>query len=457
MKSRQLLSISKIVILVINLVLLVAVSQQSAAQTAKPNANSSAITGEIKWYKGNLHTHSLWSDGNDFPEMIADWYVKNGYHFLALSDHNILSKGDRWMTLRDVNRRGGALALGKYQKRFGDKWVQLRGEGNDKAVKLQPLDKFRTLFEKPGAFLMIQAEEITDRFGRAPVHINATNIQILIKPQHGKSVQDVMRRNLKLVQEQSRKLGKPIIAHLNHPNFGYGVTAEDVAAVVEDRFFEVYNGHPGVRQLGDAQHASVDRLWDIANTIRIGEMKAPPLFGVGTDDSHNYHQRGGAASAIRRSEPGRGWVMVKSKSLQTSAIINAMMAGEFYASSGVTLEDVKFDQSAKKLQLKIKPQDGATYVTQFIGTRKGYDNKSKPHLDKNGKPLVATKQYSKDVGQVLATVKGVAPAYQLKGDELYVRAVVVSSQAHVNPSIKGQKKQAWTQPIGWRGLVKKAK
>jgi hypothetical protein len=24
---------------------------------------------EPRWLKGNLHTHSLWSDGNDYPEM----------------------------------------------------------------------------------------------------------------------------------------------------------------------------------------------------------------------------------------------------------------------------------------------------------------------------------------------------------------------------------------------------
>jgi hypothetical protein len=30
------------------------------------------------WYKGNTHTHTLWSDGNDFPEMITDWYKEKG-------------------------------------------------------------------------------------------------------------------------------------------------------------------------------------------------------------------------------------------------------------------------------------------------------------------------------------------------------------------------------------------
>ena len=48
---------------------------------------------EPRWFKGNLHTHSLWSDGDDYPEMIADWYARHGYHFLALSDHNVLARG----------------------------------------------------------------------------------------------------------------------------------------------------------------------------------------------------------------------------------------------------------------------------------------------------------------------------------------------------------------------------
>jgi hypothetical protein len=27
-----------------------------------------------QWYKVNLHTLTLWSDGNDFPDMVAEWY-----------------------------------------------------------------------------------------------------------------------------------------------------------------------------------------------------------------------------------------------------------------------------------------------------------------------------------------------------------------------------------------------
>src|SRR5690606_340921 len=52
------------------------------------------------WYKGNLHTHSYWSDGDEFPEMIMQWYKSEGYAFIALSDHNILAEEEKWVTIR---------------------------------------------------------------------------------------------------------------------------------------------------------------------------------------------------------------------------------------------------------------------------------------------------------------------------------------------------------------------
>ena len=75
------------------------------------------------WWKGNLHTHTFWSDGNDYPEMIVDWYKSRDYDFLALSDHNILSQGERWMDMS--GGRGAGNPLVNYLKRFGDDWVSI--------------------------------------------------------------------------------------------------------------------------------------------------------------------------------------------------------------------------------------------------------------------------------------------------------------------------------------------
>ena len=45
---------------------------------SEPEERSVEWIEEGRWFKGNTHTHSLWSDGNDFPEMIVDWYKKEG-------------------------------------------------------------------------------------------------------------------------------------------------------------------------------------------------------------------------------------------------------------------------------------------------------------------------------------------------------------------------------------------
>ena len=123
---------------------------------------------DAHWFKGNLHTHSLWSDGDDYPEMIAAWYKQENYHFLAMSDHNILAEGTRWFEIKspvslkgEVVQRGGGAVLQKYLQRFGADWVEQRQVGVKKEVRLKPLDEYRVLLEEPGRFLMIPSEEIT--------------------------------------------------------------------------------------------------------------------------------------------------------------------------------------------------------------------------------------------------------------------------------------------------------
>ncbi len=272
--------------------------------------------------------------------MIVDWYARHGYHFLALSDHNILAQGQMWVGVARANQRAKQDGFARYRQRFGDAWVETRSEGGDLQVRLKPLGEYRALFEQAGRFLLIQGEEITDRFERKPIHMNASNVLELIEPQGGRSVAETMANDLAAVEEQGKRLGRPILAHLNHPNFGYAITAEELAMVTRERFFEVYNGHPDVHHLGDETHAGVERMWDIINTLRIGEMEAAPVCGLATDDSHNYFGTGG-------SSPGRGWVMVRARFLTPESVIKGIEAGDFYASSGVTLREVRYSPESR--------------------------------------------------------------------------------------------------------------
>src|SRR5437879_3573936 len=123
-----------------------------------------------QYWKGNLHTHSLWSDGDDFPEMIADWYKQHGYQFLALTEHNVIAEGEKWVAADANSLRSRALK--KYAARFGERWVETRDRDGRPQVRLKPLAEFRSLLEEPGKFLLIPAEEITHSFAKRPIHIN---------------------------------------------------------------------------------------------------------------------------------------------------------------------------------------------------------------------------------------------------------------------------------------------
>ncbi len=390
---------------------------------------------ETQWWKGNLHTHSLWSDGDDYPEMIADWYKKNGYHFLGISDHNILAEGNRWIHIE--KNAGGRRAFEKYLERFGPKWVEHKTEKNIPKVRLKNFSEYQAKMSVEGKFLLMQAEELTDRFQGVPIHINATNLKNYIPPQGGSSLATVIQNNVNAVIEQRKKTGQPMFPHINHPNFGWALKPTDMIQLKGEQFFEVYNGHPAVNNYGDAKHLSTVQIWDIINAYRVGIYKLPLMFGLATDDAHNYHQ-----IAIGKSNTGRGWVMVKAPALSASSIIKAMEKGDFYSSSGVSLSSIQ--TTKESFSFKISTEKGVTYKTWFVGTRNNFKN-SKDVAKRNSLDPSAA-----GIGEILGQTDSIEPKYNFKGDELYVRAHVVSSKKKSNPYSSGEQEQAWLQPISSR-------
>ena len=388
----------------------------------------------VRYWKGNLHTHSLWSDGDDFPEMIADWYRRHGYQFLCLSDHNVMEEGRRW-----VDVKGKEVALAKYVKRFGESWVETRTEKDKPQVRLKPLAEFRTVLETPGRFLLIPGEEITHKFAKLPVHINGINLRDKIGPVDGGSVAETIRANVRAIQAQEKKTGIAMFASLNHPNYGWGVRAEDIARTEELSYFEVFNGHPDVNNYGDKTRPGVERMWDIALALRLGKYRLPILYGLATDDAHRYHKFG-----VGSVNPGRGWIMVKASHLSPEAVVRSIRAGDFYPSTGVTLDELVRD--GDRLSFRIRGEKGVRYKTQFVATTK--DAPLDPMaLAEGEKEPAGTRTYSDEIGKVVAETESLTPSYRFAGNELYVRAKITSTKPHPNPFKKGDFEVAWTQPV----------
>jgi hypothetical protein len=127
------------------------------------------------------------------------------------------------------------------------------------------------------------------------------------------------------------------------------------------------------------------------------------MYGIATDDAHDYT---GEFSA-KRSNPGTGWIMVRASELTPSAILTAIENGEFYATVGVLLRNIEITD--KNYTVEIVKEDDMKYTTQFIG----------------------------EEGHILKEVFDTPAVYTFQGDELYVRARILSSSGEF----------ACTQPI----------
>jgi hypothetical protein len=242
----------------------------------------------------------------------------------------------------------------------------------------------------------------------------------------------MINKNVASVTAQATRFNRTILVQVNHPNWpGYDITPEDLAQATDTQFFEVANESGDNLNDGNATHPSTDKIWDIANTIRITRLHKRPLFGTATDDAHFYNGEGTSACP---AAPGRGWVVVRANSLATDTVLDAMNRGDFYSSTGVKIRDISFN--AGVLSVAIEPEAGVSYATDFIGTLKGAD----PTKNPDG-------TYSANIGKVLKTVKGDSASYTMTGDELYVRAVVYSSKP-TPPATSGFRGQrAWIQPV----------
>ncbi|MGI9076740.1 MAG: CehA/McbA family metallohydrolase [Gemmatimonadaceae bacterium] len=255
-----------------------------------------------RWFKGNTHAHTLMSDGDSPPEAVARWYKTHGCNFLVLSDHNVFTDPRTLAHLAD------------------------------------------------SSFLLIPGEELTTSFERRPVHVNGLNIPHVVEPRTDSTLAGTIQKNVDAVREVD---GVP---HINHPNFRWAFGKEVLAKIEGDRLLEIFNGHPLVHNEGGGNSPGMEEIWD--HLLSRGKR----IYGIAVDDAHHFKEEFSAA----RSNPSRGWIAVKAESLETKALMRSLEAGQFYASTGVELEDVIL--TPKTMEIRIRQRGDFKFRTRFIGT-----------------------------------------------------------------------------------------
>ena len=141
----------------------------------------------------------------------------------------------------------------------------------------------------------------------------------------------------------------------------------------------------------------------------------------------------------------------RAKELSNAALIESLKKGDFYASTGVTLDTLDFNPSTKTLSIKVKPEAGVTYTIRFNGSPR--DVTIAPQATEEQVQLTkaikkrTVRVYEKRLGQVLQTVEGTEASYTLKDTDLYVRATITSSKKALPPeAYEPEFETAWTQP-----------
>lgn len=300
---------------------------------------------KLKWYKGNTHTHTLNSDGDSTPDDVVKWYREHGYNFLFLTDHEYITN-------------------------------------------VKPLND---LFGKEGSFLMIPGQEITDSFDKKPYHSNGLGISKIVMPNRLAGAVETLQKNI----DDIRAAGG--IAQVNHPNFGWALTADHLIKLQNYTLLEIHNGHPLVNNLGGGGSPGAEELWDAV--LSSGKV----VYGVADDDSHFFKRIGDPTAPT----PGQGWIYARAADLSPSSILEALRSGNFYASTGVELLDYQADD--KQITISVKALTNSKYNVHFIG--------------KNGR--------------ILSDIPSATATYTIIGDEGYVRAKVLESNG----------RSAWTQPV----------
>ena len=206
----------------------------------------------MRWYKGNTHTHTINNGGDSTPDEVVRWYREHGYQFLVLTDHNFLTNVDGLNALHGADEK----------------------------------------------FLVVRGEEVTARAGDKPVHVNGLDVK---QPRRG--AQRRARSARRCSATSTASAPRRACPHINHPNFGWALTTDDLQQAKNYKLFEIHNGHPSVNNMGGGGVPGLEEVWD--RLLTSGSM----VYGMAADDAHVFKQPGNPMV----SGPGRGWVMVRAR------------------------------------------------------------------------------------------------------------------------------------------------
>ncbi len=249
-----------------------------------------------KFYKANLHCHTVISDGKMTPNEVKDYYKKAGYSIVAYTDHT------KYVTHDDLK---------------DDEFLPISG------------------FEADFHVYNTKGERTRHR----TCHINFYPKD----PKTAVMIPEPKVYGVKVINQYIEDMkANGWLCTLNHPTWSLQPT-EDVCLIGGITGFEVYNH--GCEKLYNNGNSYIH----YSQYLQVGKK----AFAVATDDNHCGLDENG--KILNADDTLGGFVYISMPELSHEAFIKAFKDGSFYPSTGVEFKDLYIDEEKDELVVRCSP------------------------------------------------------------------------------------------------------
>ena len=270
------------------------------------------FTKEGNWYKGNLHCHTNQSDGVLTPAEVVELCRRNGYQFLCISDHERYADYQEELNRKDFILLPGAESSVNLVK-SGDATITATKENpmTEREVWLEEKKHIKAVIKTHHIHGILGTKEMTEMAEKG-LYAKAEDLEVAVYEDEWNGLEAAQRQ-----VDEFRSRG--CLVMYNHPLWSK-VRTEEFMDLQGVWAMEIYN-HSTVLDSG----LGVDtRDWDAI--LETGRQ----IYGVASDDNHNTPPIPDSCG---------GWIVVKAKELTREAIVENMLQGNFYSSSGPEIFD----------------------------------------------------------------------------------------------------------------------
>lgn len=280
---------------------------------------------EGEFYKGNLHSHTTNSDGKFTPQQAVQAFRKKGYSFLCLSDHDVYTDDRK-----------------KLQK---EDFLLLPGMEASFVLVEEDCKKVHHMN------VILGTLEMQKKANRPPfLHNQKVGPFVFYDTWSQKEVNQKIK--------EWKEMG--MMVTYNHPIWSR-ITPEELFELSGFDILEIYNYNT---QLESATGYDVT-YWD--QLLRRGKK----VLAMASDDNHNN---------MEIEDAFGGFLMVKAKKLTHDAIIEAILKGSYYSSSGPKIYDwgVKEDT----VYIQCEAAESITFIADgYVGAGRSFYAKEKKALN----------------------------------------------------------------------------